>query len=82
MAYEKKDNTLFLFKNDKKETDKHPDLTGQGQVAGKEYWLSAWKNVSKAGKGYFKVSLELKDSISKPNGEAKSMEEDLLDFPS
>ena len=73
-----KDNTLVLFKNDKKETDKHPDLRGQGQVNGKEYWLSAWKNVSQEGKGYIKISLALKDSIKNPDG--KQIDKD-LDLP-
>ena len=75
-------NTLVLFKNDKKETDKHPDMKGQGDVNGKEYWLSAWKNISQEGTPYLKISLQLKDSINKPNGEATSKGEDLLDFPS
>ena len=72
-----KDNTLVLFKNDKKESDKHPDLKGQGQVNGREYWLSAWKNVSQEGKGYIKISLELKDSIKTPNAKEKDAGLDL-----
>ena len=62
-----KDNTFVLFKNDKKESDKHPDLKGQGVVNGKEYWVAGWKNVSQEGVGYIKVSLDLKDSIKEPN---------------
>lgn len=73
-----KDNTLVLFKNDKKETDKHPDMKGQGQVEGKEYWLSAWKNVSQEGQGYLKISLQLKDSIKVPEGKEK---DNGLDLP-
>ena len=72
-----KDNTLVLFKNDKKESDKHPDLKGQGQVNGKEYWVAGWKNVSQEGKGYIKLSLELKDSIKTPEGKKKDEDLDL-----
>jgi len=36
-------NRGSIWKNDKKETDKHPDFTGSLNVDGKEYWVSAWK---------------------------------------
>lgn len=32
-----------LWKNDKKETDKHPDFTGSLNVDGVEFWVSGWK---------------------------------------
>jgi hypothetical protein len=35
-------NRGALFKNDRKETDSHPDLSGQINVDGKDYWLSGW----------------------------------------
>ena len=69
-----RDNSLVLFKNDKKETDKHPDLKGQGQVNGKEYWVAGWKNVSEQGVGYIKLSLDLKDSIKEPNAKEKDLD--------
>lgn len=36
-------NRGSIWKNDKKETDKHPDFTGSLNVDGVEYWVSAWK---------------------------------------
>lgn len=36
-------NRGSIWKNDKKETEKHPDFTGSLNVEGKEYWVSAWK---------------------------------------
>lgn len=36
-------NRGAFFKNDKKETEKHPDFTGSLNVEGKEYWISGWK---------------------------------------
>ena len=58
---EKKDNSGALFNNDRKETDKHPDMTGTITIEGKEYWLSAWNNTSKAGKKYMGLSAQMKE---------------------
>ena len=37
MAYEMKDGQFSLFKNTRKETEKHPDFTGSIMVDGKEH---------------------------------------------
>ena len=36
-------NRGAIWKNEKKETEKHPDFTGSLNVEGVEYWVSAWK---------------------------------------
>ena len=35
-------NRGSIWKNHKRETDKHPHLTGTLNVEGKEFWVSAW----------------------------------------
>jgi len=51
-----------LFRNDKKQSDKHPDYKGNVQVAGVKYWLSAWINERKDGNGkYMSLSLQPKE---------------------
>jgi hypothetical protein len=47
---EKMNNSGVLFKNDKKDTEKHPDYKGNIMVDGNEYWLSAWIKQGKTGK--------------------------------
>ena len=60
MAYEQKDNSGSLFKNDKKEKENHPDYRGSINVAGTDYWLDAWIKESKAGKKYMSLSVKPK----------------------
>jgi len=37
-------NRGAIWKNDKKETEKHPDFTGEAKItAPGDYWVSAWK---------------------------------------
>ncbi len=42
MAYDNT-NRGSIWKNEKKETDSHPDFTGSLNVDGVEYWVSAWR---------------------------------------
>ena len=59
-------NRGAMFKNDRKETDRHPDMKGTLNVEGREYWVSAWKQTSKAGKGYVSLSIQPKDDQPAP----------------
>jgi hypothetical protein len=50
MAFEKKDMSGTLFKNDKREKDTHPNATGTAIINGVEYWISAWTKDGQKGK--------------------------------
>jgi hypothetical protein len=50
MAYEKREGSGSLFKNDRKEQPNHPDYKGDILIDGQEYWLSAWIKEGKSGK--------------------------------
>jgi uncharacterized protein (DUF736 family) len=63
MEYQQKDNSGALFKNDKKESDSHPDYKGSAMIEGTEYWFSAWINESKTGTKYMKTSFSLKEQV-------------------
>ncbi len=43
-------NTAVIFKNNKKENEKHPDYRGTINVDGKELEISLWVKEGKAGK--------------------------------
>lgn len=50
MAYEQRDNSGSIFKNEKKESEKHPNMTGSAMIDGVEYWVSAWTKEGKKGR--------------------------------
>lgn len=62
------DNNLrgVLFKNDRKETDSHPDYKGQCEIEGVEFWLSAWIKESPQKGKYMSLSFQAKDAQKKP----------------
>lgn len=57
MAYDNT-NRGALFKNDKKETDKHPDYKGKLNVNGRDFYLSAWLKTAKDGNKYMSLSVQ------------------------
>lgn len=61
-------NSGILSRNQKRESDKHPEFTGSAEVNGVEYWLSAWVNEGDKGK-YFKISFKPKDQ--KQSGQSR-----------
>ena len=61
MSYEIKENSGSLFKNDRKEKEGHPDYKGSANIAGLEYWVSAWVNKTKDGKSYMSFKYQLKE---------------------
>jgi len=68
---EKRDNTGVLFKNDRKESEKHPDYKGSLIVGGQDYWLSAWIKEGKGGK-FMGLALSPKEAQEKPSERSKS----------
>jgi uncharacterized protein (DUF736 family) len=47
-----KENTGTLSKNKYKKEDKHPDIKGKINVAGKEYELAGWQKTNENGSYY------------------------------
>jgi len=56
MAYIPKEGSGSLFKNDRKNSENHPDYTGSIMVNNREHYLSAWVKEGTKGK-FFSVSI-------------------------
>jgi hypothetical protein len=65
MPFEQKNMEGALFKNDRRETDNHPNMRGSCTIDGVKYWMSAWTNTiqqgDKAGERYQKLSFTRAD---------------------
>lgn len=66
MAYDNT-NSGALFRNERKESDNHPDYTGSMNINGEDFWLSAWVNEAKQGTNIGKKFFSIK---ARPKNEA------------
>ncbi len=60
MAFEQKDLSGSLFKNEKKQKDTDSDYQGSCKIDGKEYWINAWLKETKEQKKYFQFKFKAK----------------------
>jgi hypothetical protein len=78
MSYEPKDMTGSLFKNDRKETDSHPNAKGSALIGGVDYWVDAWTNTDRNGNKYQALKFKRKEAAS-GRGEARQPYDDSRD---
>lgn len=77
--YEQKDNSGGLFKNERKESDSHPNMTGTAKIDGVEYYVSGWTKEGKKGK-WISLAFKLKNEVIK-NGLRRSPPPDSDEIP-
>ena len=63
MAYEERDNSGSLFRNDRATTDKHPTHKGKARIGGVDYWVSGWvkeagPNAKNPGQKFFSLAFD------------------------
>jgi hypothetical protein len=80
MPIKQRENSGILFKNDRKESDTHPDYTGTLVAAGVEYFLNAWiKQGAKA--KFMSLSIKPKDASRSATSQKPSSRNDFHDDP-
>jgi uncharacterized protein (DUF736 family) len=68
-------NKGFLFKNDSKKTENHPDYTGKVVLSNNvEYYLSAWVKTSKSGNKYLSIAIGNPTEKIQPKVEQKKVQ--------
>ena len=63
------DNNLtgIISKNDRKTDDKHPDIKGQCEIEGVQYWVDGWaKTRNSDGGKFYSLRFKRKDAAPKP----------------
>lgn len=77
MAYEPKDMSGSLFRNDRKEADTHPDYKGSALINGVDHWLDAWINTDRNGGKYMSLKFKAKQGMPLNSGPPAAADRDL-----
>ena len=70
-------NRGALWKNDKQTTDKHPNLKGQAEINGVEYWVSAWTSKEGGKKPLVSLSFTPKEEQAQSAAPVEDFADDL-----
>jgi hypothetical protein len=62
MAYEQRDMSGSLFRNDKRESENQPNMKGSAMIDGAEFWVSAWTKTSKTGEKWVSLAFTPKEA--------------------
>jgi len=73
MAFEKRELSGSLFKNEKKTEEKHPQMQGSCLIDGVDYWISAWTKDGEKGRWQ---SLAFKRKDAKPDAKPAPASDD------
>lgn len=66
MAWEMRDGQGSLFKNGKRENEKHPNAKGEAMIGGVVYEVAAWTKKDKNGNPWQSLSFKPKGERSTP----------------
>jgi hypothetical protein len=76
-------NRGIISKNQRKDAETHPDIKGQINIDGVEYWLDGWQKQRTDGTGsFYSLSAKRKDAPAAPAQKpVRRMKDDDSDIP-
>jgi hypothetical protein len=82
MAFEQKENSGAIFKNNKPKNEKSPPLTGNAMIGGVEYWVAAWSKTDKNGEKWISFAVSPKNPTGGQRQTVKQvdLDEDSIPF--
>lgn len=82
MSYEQKPGQGSVFKNDRKESENHPDYKGDATCpcCKSKVWLDMWVKKPEGKKPFMSVSMKAKDAAKVPAPAAKEAPKPAADF--
>ena len=81
MAWEARDNSGSMFKNNRKEKDSQADMTGEVMIDGKTFWVNAWRKIDKNGNPWYSFSFKEKEQrAAAPERTTKPVVDDDIPF--
>lgn len=81
MAYEIRDLSGSLFKNERKEKETHPDMNGTAMIDGKKYYISAWLKEGASGKPFTSMAFKLAEEAQAEIAPKQVAQDDGSDIP-
>jgi uncharacterized protein (DUF736 family) len=73
MAYEQRNNSGSLFKNDRKNNERQPDYNGNAIINGKTMRISAWIKKSQNGTTFMSLAFEEANGAYQQNASQQSV---------
>lgn len=80
MAFEQRELSGSLFRNEKKTEDKHPHMTGSALIDGVEYWVSAWTKEGAKGR-WQSLAFKRKEAAREMQEHKRPMDDMTDDIP-
>jgi hypothetical protein len=80
MTFDNTNRGVLFSERDKKTKDEDRDYAGSLNVAGTEYWVSAWVKTSKKGTKFLSLSVKPKDTAKSGGGAVKPDMDDEIPF--
>jgi hypothetical protein len=71
MSFQLREGQGDLWKNDRKNADNQPDMTGKFMLNGKLYRVAGWHKTTGSGKGFYSLAVKESDEAAQvdPSGD-------------